>query len=459
MPDDPKKIILFEQDHARKNTLKTILSQEGYLVFSFDAIANCLDNIDLLDAHLLILGSMVGNEALPILNALMAIQSRIPVLLISEGQKLRQVLDANQYDYAAIVDNSFDLAAFRAAVGNALDNGNTPGAMDFKSLVVGNCREMYKIKGKLAELGRLKESILITGERGVGKEAVARAIHHASGLDTSSFIKVDASQLNDDKGFSLLSALERSVPHLILSSGRAMEDRADRWTIYIKDIHALPGHLQAELLLMAGTDNHHIRFLTGTSQDMQKQVTDAFFREDLYYRLNVLQVKVPPLRHRRQDIPLLTDFFLYKYCREFDRVCLPLSSRLKELFQQYHWPGNVRELQEVVKRAITKGEQHIAFSTHYQGAAKQELFSNSSIRKTWSRELDSIDRIAREKQYLAQVGDKALKNICWDFMAGVEKRVMKRALESTNWNRKKAAAMLDISYKSMLNKIKEYKLA
>ena len=134
------------------------------------------------------------------------------------------------------------------------------------------------------------------------------------------------------------------------------------------------------------------------------------------------------------------------------------------MFQQYHWPGNVRELQEVVRRIIAKGEQHVGFSAHDSGAARHPspkdhaLLGTSHIRETWSQDLDAIDRMAREKQYLGQVGQKALKNICWDFMAGVEKKVMKRALETTNWNRKKAAAMLDISYKSMLNKIKEYKL-
>ena len=116
MLDAPKKIILFEPDHARKNSLKTILSQEGYLVFSFDVIDNCLDNIDLLDADLMILGGMQGEKTIPILNALMAIKSSLPLLFISEDKNLQHYLDLNQCGHAAVVDSPFGLTVFRNAV-------------------------------------------------------------------------------------------------------------------------------------------------------------------------------------------------------------------------------------------------------------------------------------------------------------------------------------------------------
>lgn len=464
MLDALKKIILFEQDHAHKNSLKTILSQEGYLVFSFDTIASCLDNLDLFDADLMIFGGMDGGKAIPILNALMAIQSRVPLLFISEEENLRYNLERNQCDYVAIVDSPFDLAEFRTAVQFALENGNKPCGVNFASFLIGSCPELVKIKGKLGELGRLNESVLITGEPGVGKEAVARAIHAASNRDTACFIKINVPELIGAKDFSLLSALKDSVPHLVPGDNIPDDVKREQWSIYLDQISDLPDHLQAELLLITGTDHQRIRILAGTSRDMAMLVKAGDFRKDLFYRLNVFQVKVPPLRHRKSDIPLLTDFFSYKFCREFDKICLPVSDRLKSMFLQYNWPGNVGELQDVVRRALQKGEGDIVFSNlrptgrKYAGQNQKREAKNNFSRNIWKRELDSIEQMTRKKDYLEQVGELDMRDICWNFMAKVEKRVMKRALESTNWNRKRAATMLDISYKSMLNKIKHYGL-
>jgi len=465
MPDTPKKIILLDQDIARKNSLKTILSLEGYLVFSFDAIVSCLDNMDLLDADLMILGGMDGGRAIPILNALMAVQCRLPLLFIAEAENLRGDLERHQCEYAAIVDSPFDLAVFRNAVRSALTNGHTPRGMHFASFLIGCCPELSKIKGKLGELGRLNESILITGEPGAGKEAVARAIHGASNRDAACFIKINVPELKAATGFSLLSALACSVPHLALGDTLADDAKREQWTVYLDEISDLPDHLQAELLLITGADNHGVRILAGTRRDLAELVKAGGFRKDLFYRLNVFQVKVPPLRHRQSDIPLLTDFFSYKFCRDFGKICLPVSDRLKRLFLQYHWPGNVGELQDVVKRALQKGEGDIVFSNlqprsrKHAGPHQKTRTNTHPNQNIWTRELDSIEQMTRRKDYLGQVGELDMRDICWNFMAKVEKRVMKRALESTNWNRKKAAAMLDISYKSMLNKIKHYDLA
>ena len=244
-----------------------------------------------------------------------------------------------------------------------------------------------------------------------------------------------------------------------------VDERIEQWTIYMDEIGFLPDHLQAELLLIIEANNNHFRFLAGTSQDLGGLAKAGSFRKELYYRLNVFHMKIPALRHRKSDIPLLTDFFSYKFCREFDKVCLPISSRLKGMFMQYHWPGNVKELQDVVKRALLKGEQNIIFSNlrprslKHAFQYKKNQLDNDRIQNSWTRELNLIEQMASKKEYLGQVGELNMRDICWGVLARVEKRVMKKALESTNWNRKKAAAMLDISYKSMLNKIKHYDLA
>lgn len=465
MQKDPKKIIILEQDHARKDSLKTILDQEGYIVFSFDFIDNCLDNLDQLDADLLLVGSVENGSMMQIINALMATHNRLPLLMITEDEKLRSILEINQCDHVNIVDSTFNLDMFRKAVHVAINRGDSRWADDFTPFLVGNSPKLVLIKKNLKKLGRLKEGILITGETGVGKEIAARAIHRAAGQDVACFIKIDASILNGSKNLSLLSAFKENLPNVAIADKRPENENEKRWVLYLDEIGLLPDHLQSELLLIAESRNNQFKVMAGSSQDMEALVEAGHFRKDLYYRLNVFHMKIPPLRHRKPDIPLLTDFFSYKFCREFDKVCLPVSSKLKGMFMQYHWPGNVKELQDVVKRALLKGEQNIIFSNlhprswKHASQDKKNQFKNDRIQNNWTRELDFIEQMASKKEYLGQVGELDMRNICWGFLARVEKRVMKRALESTNWNRKKAAAMLDISYKSMLNKIKNYELA
>ncbi|MBW2298341.1 MAG: sigma-54-dependent Fis family transcriptional regulator [Deltaproteobacteria bacterium] len=455
MDKNAKKIIIFENNHVRKGYLKTILSREGYIVFSFDSIANCIDNLDQLDADLMVLGTLENEQLMMCINALMAVACRLPLLILSDNKNLGQYLTASQFENADIVDNTYDLAMFQAAVRSALNKKMADPRIGFSSFLVGSSAELMRIKQKLPELGRLNESILLTGEPGTGKESVARAVHGASGQDNGRFIKVDAAHLRCDDAFSLLFEFNKRQLQPEADPHDLQNGDSQRWTIYLEETGRLPEHLQAELLLITGTRNDQFRILAGTSQDLKALVAERRFRKDLYYRLNVLHLNIPPLRHRREDIPLLTDFFSYKFCREFDKVILPISSRLKGRFLQYGWPGNIRELRDIVKRIVLKGEKNSIVSNIHPRSSREA----SRIKKKWARELVSIEQMTNKKEYLGQVGEMALKKICLNFMAKVEKQIMQTALESTNWNRRKAAAMLSISYKSMLNKIKTYGLA
>lgn len=455
MSEQTAKIIILEKDRDRKWRLKTVLCEEGYTVFSFDSILNCVDNIDQLDADLILLGA--DNVALSIscIDALMAIGCRLPLLVLSNDRLVRRYLKTNYWEDATVIDESYTLDTFKHAVRSALKIGKRAGQSCVTSFLVGRSSEITNTKRQLPGLARLHESILIIGEEGTGKEAVARAIHGFSGREIDHFIRIDASELKDDNTSSLLRVFEKCNvgPG---GSGPEVESRPyQKWTIYMDEVGRLPRHLQGELLLVSGSQEDNFRILAGTSQDLTALVEAGRFRKDLYYRLNVLNLHLPPLRHRREDIPLLTDFFTYKFCREFDMVCVLISSGFKEKLRQYHWPGNVRELREIVRRTVLTGERE----SHISTLPPRGVSEASRLNRRWRRELSSIERLTAGKEYLGQVGEIALKNICCDVMAQIEKRVMRAALENTNWNRKKAAAMLDISYKSMLNKIKAYELA
>ncbi len=161
-------------------------------------------------------------------------------------------------------------------------------------------------------------------------------------------------------------------------------------TLYIHEIGDMPSHLQAELLLitdetgisLASGDIGRInvfRVIAGSSNDLDKAVTSQRFRKDLFYRLNTLQIAIPPLRCRKEDIPLLTDFFTYKFCKDFDKSYFELSAAIKDRFQQYRWPGNIHELEGVVKRAVMMNNEKEFLSGFLAGKSRGEFQNNRPL--------------------------------------------------------------------------------
>jgi DNA-binding NtrC family response regulator len=313
-------------------------------------------------------------------------------------------------------------------------------------------------------LSRSRESVLIKGEKGVGKETIARWIHFNSATGKGVFIKIDArALLREDTEWRILEFLRTN--DFRKEAGDASSDKTIAGTLYFDEVFDLSNDLQSELLLiledgtLKTTCNAlkavpEYRIIAGTTQNAEQPVMQGRFRKDLYYRMNVLNLAVPPLRARRQDIPLLTDFFIYKYARECNKSYFKLSREVMDIFHAYDWPRNVDELEAAVKRAVIVHNEK-KFLAGFYGNKKQYVRSRSASRNAVSW----IDAMLDPKDYLSKVDTMSLKDICWDCLANVEKSLMKKALDQTNWNRKKAADMLAISYKSMLNKIKEYGLA
>ena len=455
MENKTQKIIIFETNHDWIGYLKSILSREGHKVFAFDSIANCVENIDQLQANLIILGPANEETQMLCVNALMAIKCRLPLLLIAKDANIDRNFATYQCHYADILSETVEPQILRSTVRTALRNNKIQNKYGYSSYLIGNSPEIINIKKKLDELGRLNESILIMGEAGTGKEAVARAVHGLSGQNVDRFIKIDAKELNGVDRFSLLVEFKKRQLRLYDQDWTRGNGTNDRWSIYLDEIGWLPHHLQAELLLFTEAGNNNFRILAGTSQDIEALVAAYSFRKDLYYRLNVICLRIPPLRYRKQDINWLSEFFFYKYYREFDKACTPMPSDLKKMFLQYHWPGNVTEMRDMVKQTVQNGNKHSLFNKLQSKDSNSVAHPNN----TWAKELMSIKEMTIGKEYLELVGELALKNICSDFKARIEKQIIRAALESNNWNRKKAAVTLCISYKSMLNKIKAYRLA
>ena len=298
-------------------------------------------------------------------------------------------------------------------------------------------------------------AVLLTGESGVGKEVVARAIHQASPRAAGSFLKVNCAALPEELLESELFGHQRGAFTGAYRDKPGKFELAEKGTLMLDEIGEVPFRLQAKLLhvLQDGefarvggervleTD---VRVLAATNRDLQAEIRAGRFREDLYYRLNVIEIRVPPLRERRDEIPALVDHFLKTANAQYGRsVDIPPSTR--QLIVEYGWPGNVRELENMIKRVVVLGSTD---------RIQEELAAGA---KHTAHASPPASRVAT----MAAGGDGRLdlKAIARQAARDAERLVIADTLNRVHWNRAKAARILQISYKALLYKIVDCGLA
>jgi len=322
--------------------------------------------------------------------------------------------------------------------------------------IIGNSPEIVKIKEMIPDLSNSIEPVLLNGEIGTGRELVAKIIQYLSDRKDNPFVKVNCAALTNGLSKSKLLRQNASPFKDLNQQENGIFTVANTGTLFLDEIGQLPAVYQAELLLLVedkgslktvtgANERVDIRIIASTSNDVESLVDKRAFLKNLYYRLNVIDIKIPPLRHRLEDIPFLADFFADKYCAELGKSHFRLSRKIKNTFFSYHWPGNVLELENLVKGAVALGNEDSIIS---------QLDRQNKIDEYTYNFTEPTD----VKKHIKDSGDLPLKDICRKINAQAEKKLMKQALERTNWNRKKAAMMLKISYKSLLNKIKAYNL-
>jgi transcriptional regulator with GAF, ATPase, and Fis domain len=307
--------------------------------------------------------------------------------------------------------------------------------------------KMCRIKEIIDQLANTDVTVLIQGESGVGKEVVAHSIHQNSYRREKPFVKVNCAALPQELLESELFGYEKGAFTGAYRQKPGKFELANGGTIFLDEISEINLSLQGKLLQvlqdrefsrLGGKKDIRVdvRVLVATNKNLEGAVKNGRFREDLYYRLNVVNITLPPLRERREEIPIFIEYFLDKFSKKYQRKINPLSEKMMKAFSQYHWSGNVRELENVVQRFVVLGDEK-AIIEELNPLAKRdnvpEENSGGVNEKTWP----SLKKVHHEA---------ALK---------VETEMILKALEMTNWNRKKAANILNISYKTLLYKVKE----
>ncbi len=324
---------------------------------------------------------------------------------------------------------------------------------------IGKHPSIEKIRDLIAMVAETAFSVLIIGETGTGKEVVARLLHDSSSRKSNIFVKVNCAALPLNLLESELFGYEKGAFTGADKSKPGKFELASQGVIFLDEIGDMPMTLQAKLLQvlqngeftrLGGTVDVKVDswVIAATNHNLEEDMATGRFREDLFYRLNIIKIEIPPLRERRQDIPLLTRHFIKKYRSDYKiREQFALDEKLRKLFQLYHWPGNVRELSSTILRLLVRDEpEHV----------KMELLENMDADGVpVPEELRPAAREKGEEEDLAaRAGEGlSLKALTADAADYIEKKAIQHALSMTGWNKRQAAKMLKISYKTLFNKM------
>jgi two-component system response regulator AtoC len=310
--------------------------------------------------------------------------------------------------------------------------------------------KMNPIRDLVAKVAVTNTTVLLRGESGVGKEIVAKAIHKASPRAGKQFLKVNCAALPSALLESELFGHEKGAFTGAYRQKPGKFEAADQGTLLLDEIGEMPLRLQAKLLhvLQDGEFSRvggekvidtDVRLICATNRDLEASMRTHQFREDLYYRINVIEIRIPPLRERREEIPVLLEHFLKKFNVQYGRA-VDVPTETQRAFLEYHWPGNIRELENAVKRVVVLGS---ARSVHL------EIVGNLSR----LRPVPASGTVATTEARLSLDTPISLKEIARQAARDAERVAIKEVLDRVRWNRAKAARLLQISYKALLYKI------
>jgi two-component system response regulator AtoC len=336
---------------------------------------------------------------------------------------------------------------------------------------------MSKVQAILDQVANTDITVLITGESGTGKELVAKALHKASDRANEPFIKVNCAALPRELLESELFGFERGAFTGAHRRKYGRFEMAQDGTIFLDEISEMHQDLQSKLLhvlqekqfFRIGGEREvkvNCRILTATNKNLERMVEENRFRRDLFYRINVVNILLPPLRERTDDIPLLIDYFLNRYSEMYNREREKISPRLSEMFLNYSWPGNVRELENNIKRFVILGNENQLISEFLRKKENGSYTAHDREQEDFDRtpapRAGSANHNGQNVESRAANGDDlhlpekgTLKEVAKIAQRKAERIMIERVLRQTRWNRRKAAQLLDISYKALLYKIKE----
>jgi two-component system, NtrC family, response regulator AtoC len=460
--NDLANILVVDDEPSMLRYLQTLLEVDSYHVTTARSGVEALQRVRRGQTPDLVLLDLLMPEldGLQTLEELRHAQPGLKVVMLScvtDTRKVTQAIKLGAQDY---LTKPFQKAELDAVLTHCLSDRSGTAA---ENTSAGNVEElsddqffvsaspaMRKIREQVAQLAQVEVPVLMLGESGTGKEVVARLIHKLSPRADRTWLKVNCAAL---PGELLESELFGYEPGAFTGATRSKPGKfelCDKGTILLDEIGEMPPLLQAKLLHVLQDQQFSrlgsrslvkvdVRILAATNINIPEAIAARRFREDLYYRLNAFTIQIPPLRERKEEIPLLLRHFMGVFAARYGRTPLPVSPALVQACLNYRWPGNLRELENFVKRYLILGDEPLILS---------ELESKQADRNA-SDELPAIAPKSKPQD---------LKSLVRSLKDEAEAGAISRTLNETKWNRKEAARKLNISYKALLYKIRQFNL-
>jgi two-component system response regulator AtoC len=505
-------VAIVDDDSAFAAYLRTFLSLRGYEARYYtrgDELLASMKQSEPPDVVLLDV-MMPGLDGLATLRAIKTTRPEAQVIMLSGGSQVPTIVEAVRLgaaDYVVKPDDPEGLGeiALDVAIKNAIEKTRLVSELtelrqqlsdDEDRAVWGQSEKMRGIGTVIEQVADSDVTVLIRGESGVGKELVCRAIHQRSTRRNRPFVKVNCAALPADLLESELFGHERGAFTGAATTRIGKFEQADGGTLMLDEIGEMKPALQAKLLHVLqdaeftklGSNKRiqvDVRVVAATNRDLEKMMVSGDFREDLYYRLKVIELTVPSLRERRDEIPTLTDFFIARYSRKYNRPVKLLSDELRGLFLTYDWPGNIRELENMIKRIVVLQDEQLVVAEIQQNmqkaaAAAQQVAPPPPVMVGAAAGIPMgsavvagigaggipVMPVPAPQPFEAQTAepdDQAEPSAGGGSLAAVAKAAAMKAervaieqtLRQVHWNRRKASQILGVSYKTLLNKIKE----
>ncbi len=507
-------VAIVDDDSAFAAYLRTFLSLRGYEARCYlrgDEMLAAVKSAEEAPDVVLLDVMMPGLDGIATLRALKTSKPESQVIMLSGRNQASTIVEAVRLgaaDFLVKPDDPEGLGeiALDVAIKNAIEKNRLVSELtelrqqisdDQDRAVWGNSEKMRGIAQVIEQVSDSDVTVLIRGESGVGKELVARAIHQRSTRKNRPFVKVNCAALPSELLESELFGHEKGA-----FTGAAMTrigkfEQADNGTLLMDEIGEMKAALQAKLLHVL-QDNEFtklgsnkrvsvdVRVVAATNRDLEAMLMKGEFREDLYYRLKVIEILVPALRERRDEIPHLIDFFTAKYSRKYNRPARPVSDELRQQFMEYEWPGNIRELENMIKRIVILQDEQLVireiernmqraalgpaaalagspqgFAAMMQGARMASvpvgmMMPGGAAMSALAGTSAAVAAPAADAPAAAeQPGQVSLSEVARAASMQAERVAIERTLRQVHWNRRKAAQLLGVSYKTLLNKIKE----